>query len=137
MNNDCIFCKIATHTIPALVVYEDEFVMAFLDQNPVNLGHTLVIPKNHYANIYEATDEILGKMMSAVKKVASKQKDVLKADGVNINVNNDKGAGQIIFHSHFHVIPRYEGDGFKHWHGQPHTEEEKNSTYETLKNSLS
>jgi histidine triad (HIT) family protein len=112
---DCIFCKIIAGEIPSFKVYEDKSVLAFLDIAPVNLGHTLIVPKKHYANIEEIPEEDLCKLMKAVKKVGAMVKNGLGAKGYNVNENNDPVAGQIIPHLHFHVIPRRQGDGLKLW----------------------
>jgi histidine triad (HIT) family protein len=122
---NCIFCKIVKAEIPSNKIYEDDEVLAFLDIAPVNIGHTLVIPKQHFVNIYETPDEIASKIMRVAKKIATALKNNLKAEGVNITMNNDAPAGQVVFHSHVHVIPRIEGDGFGLWHGKrPYNEGE-------------
>lgn len=114
---DCLFCKIAAGEIPSTKIYEDDAVLAFLDIHPVNIGHTLVIPKTHYTNLYDTTDETLARMMSIVRKLSIATKNAMGADGINIEMNNDPVAGQIIFHAHIHIVPRFEGDGFRHWRG--------------------
>ena len=115
--SSCLFCRIIAGEIPAQKVYEDKHILAFLDIHPVNIGHTLVIPKTHHANIYETEDVTLAQMMAVVKKLSIAIKSALNADGINIEMNNDPVAGQIIFHSHIHIVPRFEGDGFRHWRG--------------------
>ncbi len=123
--NDCIFCKIVKGEIPSSKLYEDSGALAFLDINPVNIGHALVIPKKHFKNILETPEDVIAHMMKIVKKV-SHGLEALKPDGININMNNKEAAGQVIFHSHIHVIPRYKGDGFELWHGRiKYKEEEK------------
>lgn len=114
---DCLFCKIIAGEIPSTKIYEDDNVLAFLDIRPVNIGHTLVIPKVHHMNLYETPDEDLSHMIAVVKKLSIAIKSALNADGINIEMNNDPVAGQIIFHTHIHIIPRFQGDGFTHWHG--------------------
>lgn len=114
---DCLFCKIVAGGIPCTKVYEDDTVFAFLDIHPVNIGHTLVIPKAHHSNLYDTPDETLARMITIVKKLSIAIKSAMNADGINIEMNNDPIAGQIIFHSHMHIVPRFEGDGFRHWHG--------------------
>lgn len=114
---DCLFCKIAAGEIPSTKVYEDDTVFAFLDIHPVNIGHVLIVPKAHSANIYETPDETIAHMMVVAKKLSIAVKSSLKAAGINIEMNNDPVAGQVIFHTHLHIIPRFEGDGFTHWHG--------------------
>ena len=114
---DCLFCKIIAGEIPCTKIYEDDTLLAFLDIYPTNIGHTLVIPKVHHINLYETPDETLAHMISVVKKLSITIKSALSADGINIEINNDSSAGQIIFHTHIHIVPRFEGDGFKHWKG--------------------
>lgn len=115
--NDCLFCKIIAGEIPSSKVYEDDTCYAFLDINPVNIGHTLLVPKEHSANLYETSDEDLTRMAPVVKKLSVAIKSAVGADGINIEMNNDPVAGQLIFHTHIHIVPRFEGDGFTHWHG--------------------
>lgn len=122
--NDCLFCKIAAGATPSEKIYEDEDTFAFLDIHPINRGHTLVIPKVHYANIYEAPDEIFVKVMRTVRFLAPKVKQAVGADGINIGINNDKAAGQLVFHLHAHIIPRFDDDGHAHWHGNPYQDGE-------------
>lgn len=115
--NDCLFCKIVSGEIPSTKVYEDDTILAFLDIHPVNIGHTLVIPKAHHTNLYETPDETLAQMLPIIKKLSIAVKKAMNADGINIEMNNDPVAGQIIFHTHIHIVPRFSGDGFTHWHG--------------------
>ena len=115
---DCIFCKIIRGEIPSAKLYEDEAVLAFLDIRPINPGHALVIPKKHFENMHETPDAELGLLMAGAKKVAAAVRDSLKADGINVSINNGKAAGQVVFHTHVHIIPRYLTDGLKSWeHG--------------------
>ena len=107
---DCLFCKIVKKEIPARVVYNDEYTLAFLDINPANPGHILVIPKKHHETLMDADDESLQKIVIVVRELAKKAKDELKAEGVNILQNNGKHAGQIVSHVHFHIIPRFPED---------------------------
>jgi histidine triad (HIT) family protein len=123
--DDCVFCKIIKGEVPSSKVYENEEVLAFLDIAPVNVGHTLVIPKKHFPNIYETPENIVINMALVAKKISTALKK-FGAAGVNISMNNDAAAGQIVFHSHIHVIPRIEGDGFSLWHGRrPYEEGER------------
>ena len=111
----CLFCKIASGEISSEKVYEDAHTFAFLDIRPNNPGHTLVIPKAHAPNLYEISEESLSATMAVVKKVAIAAKKAMGADGINIAMNNDPAAGQVIFHAHVHVIPRFADDGYRHW----------------------
>jgi len=110
MNDDsCIFCRIAQKQIPSSLVYEDEKVMAFLDIRPLNEGHTLVIPKEHYENIFDIPQQLIAYLHGITKRVALAVEKATQADGISIIQQNGKAAGQDIFHLHVHVIPRYEG----------------------------
>ena len=108
---NCVFCKILDGVIPSVKLYEDEEFVIILDIGPAAFGHALIIPKNHYANLYEMPEELLGKVMSLAKVWGEKLVKVLKADGLNLVQNNGLAAGQTVFHYHLHLIPRYEGDG--------------------------
>lgn len=114
---DCIFCKIVKKEIPSEKIYEDEIVFAFLDIRPVNIGHTLIVPKEHFKNIFDLPEDTLTHMMKVVKKISIALKK-FGSDGINIHINNEKAAGQIVFHSHIHLIPRFEGDNLFHWPGR-------------------
>lgn len=115
MEKNCLFCKITRDEIPAAKVYEDDCSLAFLDINPINPGHTLLVPKKHSVNLYETSDETLRELAPIIKKLAVAVKKAVSADGINIGMNNDSAAGQLIFHAHIHIIPRHSEDGFKHW----------------------
>lgn len=108
---NCVFCKILDGVIPSVKLYEDEEFVIILDIGPAAFGHALIIPKDHYANLYEMPEELLGKVMSLAKVWGEKLVKVLKADGLNLVQNNGLAAGQTVFHYHLHLIPRYEGDG--------------------------
>ena len=123
--NECVFCKIIKREIPADKIYEDNNFFAFLDINPNNPGHTLVIPKNHYENIYSLPDEILCDIGPIVKKISIAVKKGVNADGINIIMNNDIAAGQIVPHAHFHVIPRFADDGLRHWPRKSYSNKEE------------
>ena len=107
MKNNCVFCAIAEGEIPSFKVYEDDFVLAYLDINPFSKGHTLVIPKEHSSGLIETSDETLAVLISRVKKVANHLKNALPCDGFNILQNNGEAAGQTVMHIHFHIVPRY------------------------------
>lgn len=107
---DCIFCQIVQKKIPSMVLFENEKYLAFLDIFPINEGHTIVIPKNHYDNIEKIPDNELVELFKVVKKLAILIHEKLKIDGYNILQNNFEAAGQEIKHIHVHIIPRYETD---------------------------
>ena len=116
--NECIFCKIIKGDIPSEKIYEDNDFLAFLDITPVNPGHTLLIPKEHCQDLFEIPDATLCNIGPVIKKLARAIKDGTKADGINIGMNNSPAAGQIIFHAHIHIMPRFSDDGYKLWHGK-------------------
>ena len=105
MPESCIFCKIARKEAPANTVYEDEKVIAFLSIQPINVGHTLVVPKQHYADIYEIPEEEVAYLYKIVKKLAHAVKKAVDAEGIRIVQNNGEAAGQVVFHLHVHIIP--------------------------------
>ena len=110
---NCIFCKIANGEIPSTTLYEDEDFRVILDLGPATRGHALLLPKNHFANLFELDDETAQKAILVAKKMAGKMKDALGADGFNLVQNNGEAAGQTVFHFHMHLIPRYVNDGQK------------------------
>lgn len=111
--DDCIFCKIANGEIPSRTIYEDDEFCVILDLGPVTKGHALVIPKEHFANIYELPEEWCTKAFALARKMAVRMTGKLHCDGFNIVQNNGEAAGQTIPHFHIHLIPRYENDGQK------------------------
>jgi len=108
-DESCIFCRIVRKQAPASVVYEDDAVIAFLDIRPLNMGHTLVIPKAHYVDIFDAPEEQISQVHKVSKRIAIAVKKATGAEGVSIIQQNGKAAGQDIFHLHVHVVPRFEG----------------------------
>ena len=109
--DDCIFCKIANGEIPSKTLYEDEQFRVILDLGPATKGHALILPKDHYANLYELPEETAAEAMKLAKKMAVKMTEKLHADGFNLVQNNGETAGQTVMLFHLHLIPRYEGDG--------------------------
>jgi len=134
--SDCIFCKIAAKEIPSEKLYEDDNIFVFLDAHPVNPGHALVIPKAHHLNIFDIPEDTFAQVMVGAKKVAGIIKETLQTDGINIGMNNDPAAGQVVFHAHVHVIPRFENDGHKHWHGVPYKEGEQKEIAERIRGAI-
>ena len=108
---ECIFCKIIKGEIPGHKVYEDEKTFAFLDINPMNIGHTLVVPKNHISKITLTEEEDLLALTKTLKKVIKGVEESLGADNLNVFVNQGRDAGQLVPHLHYHVVPRHRGDG--------------------------
>ncbi len=113
---DCIFCKIAAGQLPCEKVYEEDDVLAFMDINPVSYGHILVIPKQHYEYVHQCPASLFAKVSAVVPKISSAVYEVTGADGYNTLCNSGTAAGQVVPHLHYHIIPRFTGDGvFKRW----------------------
>jgi len=110
---DCIFCKIVAGDIPSFKVYEDDKTFAFMDINPGNPGHALIVPRVHTANIYDVAVDDMAAAMVTVQKVARAVRAVLDPYGLNIVQANGPGAAQSVQHVHWHVLPRAEGDELK------------------------
>jgi len=113
MADDCIFCKIVAGELPATKIDEDERTIAFMDINPWTRGHALVIPKAHSTDVGEIDEADLAAVAAMAKRVALRQKEALGAEGVNLLNAFGSAAWQTVFHTHFHVIPRYADDGMR------------------------
>lgn len=118
---DCLFCKIIKGEIPAEIVYEDKETLALLDINPVNPGHVLVIPKQHFPDFLSASGETIRTVISVTQKVAKAICEALDYEGFNLGVNSGEIAGQVIPHLHLHIMPRKEGDGHELFRGKEAT----------------
>ncbi|BBG22772.1 HIT family protein [Sulfuracidifex tepidarius] len=106
----CLFCDIVEHRQNAFIVYQDDYVTAFLDKFPINPGHTLVVPNIHSENFLEMDKDTIGRVCSGLKLVANAVKTALKADGIRLVSNIGESAGQVIFHTHFHIMPAWSDD---------------------------
>ena len=133
---NCLFCNIISGEIPAEIVFENDNVLAFLDINPVNKGHVLVVPKVHSEDLLTSSGEILRNVISVVPKIAEAIMKSLEYEGFNLGVNNGKVAGQVIDHLHFHIMPRKDGDGHKLFVGKPYRDGEINEVGAKIKESL-
>ena len=132
----CIFCQIVAGEIPSYKVYEDDRVLAFLDIAPVNHGHVLVIPKQHYADLLELPEETLCLLAKAVKKIAPAVLTATGAKGFNLGLNNGEVAGQVVKHFHWHIMPRFPDDGHELWSGGKYEAGEADEMAEKIKNNL-
>ena len=135
-DDNCIFCKLANGVFPTNSIYEDDDFNVILDASPATKGHALILPKEHYANIYEMDEELLGKAAKLAKKIITHEKEVLGCDGYNIVQNNGEVAGQTVFHFHMHLIPRYGKDENKkiiEWDQNEFSKEEMKSICEAMK----
>ena len=124
-DENCIFCKIANGEIPSNTLYEDERYRVILDLGPATKGHALILPKEHYADLYELPEESCGEVLKIAKKMAVRMKEKLGCTGLNLVQNNGESAGQTVRHFHVHLIPRYDdGSRIVSWTpGKPSEEE--------------
>ncbi|MCI9012746.1 MAG: HIT family protein [Lachnospiraceae bacterium] len=124
-DTNCIFCRIANGEIPSKTLYEDDKFRVILDLGPASKGHALILPKEHYADLYELPEETAGEVMKLAKKMTAQMTQRLGCEGFNLVQNNGELAGQTVFHFHMHLIPRYRDDGQKiGWKPQEATQEE-------------
>lgn len=126
-DDNCIFCKLSNGDIPTRTIYEDDRFRVILDADPATKGHALILPKDHYANIYELPDDVAAAVFVLAKKLATRMTEILHCDGFNLVQNNGEVAGQTVFHFHLHLIPRYKDDknGDKlTWNHESFTDEE-------------
>ena len=130
MSELCLFCRVVAGTLPVESIYEDAHAIAFLDIHPINPGHVLVIPKVHSSDITTIAPHEWTSLMETVRLLAPQVRDAVQATGINIGMNNGSDAGQLIFHAHIHLIPRYTNDNHQHWVGRDYSE---NGIHETGK----
>lgn len=124
-DEDCIFCKIAAGEIPSYKLCENDTTLAFMDINPANPGHALIIPKGHWKDVIEIPDDMIGHTVATAKKVAQAITTILSPDGLNLVQANGKGAAQSVHHFHIHVLPRRLNDDLKlNWGLRPGNQDE-------------
>ena len=124
MAGKCIFCKIVQGLAPKQSLYETRTILAFLDNNPVNPGHVLVIPKEHFSTVFDVPPALGADVLEAVQIVGKAVMLATKADGLNVFQNNFRTAGQRVDHAHWHLVPRFEGDGHRLWPQRPYDSQE-------------
>ena len=112
-DKDCIFCKIVAGEIPCFKLYEDEDTLSFMDINPANEGHALVVTKEHWQNVHEIPDALISAVSITAKKIAGALETHLSPDGINLIQCNGEGAAQSVLHFHMHVLPRKSGDDLR------------------------
>ena len=135
--SECIFCKIVEKSLDAQIIYEDDKIMAFLDINPATEGHSLVIPKKHYENLFDVDTQLASYLFEKTIIIARSVKEAMQCDGINLVQSSGKAAMQTIFHFHIHIIPRYKSDKIiKPWTPLHYTQEELNSVAERIKQFL-
>jgi histidine triad (HIT) family protein len=136
-DSNCIFCKIIAGEIPCFKLFEDELTMAFMDINPGNEGHALVIPKEHWEDVHAISSDLIGSTTKTVKKIATAVEETLRPDGINLVQANGKGAAQSVFHFHMHILPRRMDDELKmNWGVRPGDMDAIKEVYERIKKSL-
>ena len=126
-DENCIFCKIANGEIPSRTLYEDDRFRVILDLGPATKGHALILPKNHYADLFALPEDEAAEAAKLAKKIMTHEKEVLGCEGYNLVQNNGEVAGQTVFHFHMHLIPRYESDDNKNvieWNHKEFTDDE-------------
>ena len=135
---DCIFCKIIKGEIPCAKVFENEYVIAFLDIAPLSEGHTLIIPKEHYATMAEMPEALAAELGKVLPRISTAVCKSTGTSACNIFQNNGRAAGQEVDHLHFHIVPRIEGDGiFKLAKQAPYAEGRMHAVAEIIKEQLS
>lgn len=134
--NECLFCKIVAGEIPCHKIYEDDQVLAFLDIKPLNPGHAQLVPKHHSEHLLEAGEEDARAIIDAAKKIVPAILQSVGALGCNIHSNIGHAAGQVVFHTHVHLIPRYEDDGFQAWHRDGEVSDGLSEVAERIRDSL-
>jgi len=133
---DCIFCKIIAGDIPSYKVYEDDKVIAFFDILPISPGHTIIVPKNHVADVEDLSDEEISAMAVALKKIGAAVLKGLGVKGYSVFLDNKSAANQHVPHVHFHLVPRAEGDGLERWPQSGYSEGEAEHCLKQVQNNL-
>lgn len=138
-SDDCIFCKIVAGSIPSSRIYEDDKAIAFMDISPLNKGHLLVVPKEHFENIFEIGPDLYGHLMAVICRIAKAVKQVVAPEGMNIMQLNGKAGNQVVPHLHIHIVPRWSGDGLTitAWEPVMGDAEEISATGAKIKSKLS
>ncbi len=134
--DECVFCKIINREIPANIVYENDMVLAFLDINPINRGHTLIVPRKHYRDIYDITEDYLKKVAVVAKKISRAIRRGLRAEGVNILHASGEVAQQSVLHFHIHLVPRWRDDGLNTWPRSEYKEEDLGIVAEKIRSAI-
>lgn len=137
MSKDCVFCQIIKGEIPSMKVYEDDNFIGILDIFPASKGHVIIISKNHIENVFELDDETASGAFIAAKKISNALTEGIGCEGINILQNNNKIAGQTVFHFHIHIIPRYQDDTITFsWKSGKYEEHESEEVIKALKDII-
>ena len=136
-SSECIFCKIVAGEIPAARIYEDDSVFAFLDIGPLNKGHALLIPKAHYEKVDRCPADVLSSVAAQIGRIARAVVQATACEGYNVLCNNGRVAGQLVDHVHFHIIPRFKGDGcLQGWPAKQYAEGEMEEMLEAIQKNM-
>lgn len=133
---DCVFCKIIAGEIPAYKIYEDDQVLVFLDINPVNAGHALVVPKEHYPDFLSLPSALVERLSAVIQKVTPAILAGVSAENFNLGLNNGPVAGQVVPHVHWHIMPRFPDDGHRLFSGRQYSEGEIEVILDKIRNNL-
>lgn len=135
--DDCLFCKLSRGEIPSARVFENDQLIAFLDINPVNKGHVLIVPREHADTLFDVRPELGSVLLEAMQRVGRAVMKATNAEGLNVMQNNFAAAGQQVGHVHWHLIPRHAGDGHSHWaQGRYADDGEMRAVAEAIKKQL-
>ncbi len=137
--DDCIFCKIAAGEIPCSKIFENEQILAFMDIAPLNKGHLLVIPKDHFETVLDIDDETYGRLFSIISRIAKGVGVSINPDGMTVMQLNGKASDQVVPHLHIHIVPRWMQDGLtlSAWESVPGDMKDISATAELIKSQLS
>jgi histidine triad (HIT) family protein len=135
---DCIFCKIVAGEIPCTKVFEDATTLSFMDISPLNKGHILIVPKEHFGSILEPDSDLYGHLYAVANRISKAVQAALNPDGINIMQLNGKAANQVVPHVHVHIVPRWHGDGLtiSAWEPIPGNMDEIAKNAEMVKSKL-
>ncbi len=131
--NNCVICKLVSDELPSWIIYEDEDVICFLPLEVEAFGHTVIAPKPHYADLFSAPAEVINRLFAVIQKVGLHLKTALDATGINLLHASGASAGQSVPHLHFHLIPRFDGDGLDAWPKFPQTQQNKDELLKKLR----
>lgn len=133
---DCIFCKIVRGELPSETIYTDEQVIVFMDIHPTNPGHVLIVPRDHHESTLVTPEPILAHMAIIAKRITPAVMAAVQAEGFNLGANTGKVAGQVVMHTHWHIIPRHSGDGLSPWRDLSYKEGEMQEIANRIREAL-
>ncbi len=135
-DSECVFCKVIGGDLPSHTLYQDDQLIAILDISPINPGHTLLVPKAHTVNVMEMTPEDTGAVFAAARRLAPAILKSVGAESFNLSTNVGRAAGQVVFHTHIHLIPRHPADGYEPWTRNDKYHQDLGSVAEKIREQL-